>query len=84
MAVELARKIFGELDGLGILVIGAGKMSEQAARHLRSSGASQVWVANRTYERAVELLRRKVKTGWTRKKDRPTKSQTSNQTGDLF
>jgi glutamyl-tRNA reductase len=55
VAVELARKIFGELNGLSILIIGAGKMSEAAARHLRGAGASHVYVTNRTYERAVEL-----------------------------
>ena len=35
VAVELARKIFGDLDGLQVLIIGAGKMSEATARHLR-------------------------------------------------
>ncbi len=54
-AVELARKIFGTLDGKTIFVIGAGKMSELAARHLLRSGASTIFVSNRTYERAVEL-----------------------------
>ncbi len=57
VAVELARKIFGELDGLSILLVGAGKMSEAAARHLRGAGASRVWVTNRTYERAAEMAR---------------------------
>ncbi|MEX2299357.1 MAG: glutamyl-tRNA reductase [Bryobacterales bacterium] len=55
VAVELARKIFGDLNGLSILIIGAGKMSEAAARHLRSAGARNVYVTNRTYDRAVEL-----------------------------
>jgi glutamyl-tRNA reductase len=57
VAVELARKIFGDLTGLSILIVGAGKMSEAAARHLRAAGAEQVWVANRTFERAEELAR---------------------------
>jgi len=56
-AVELARKIFGDLTGKTILVVGAGKMSEIAARNLIRSGAGAIWVANRTYERAVELAR---------------------------
>jgi glutamyl-tRNA reductase len=54
-AVELARKIFGSLEGKTVMIVGAGKMSELAARHLRRSGASHIFVTNRTYERAVEL-----------------------------
>jgi glutamyl-tRNA reductase len=54
-AVELAKKIFGGLEGKTIFVVGAGKMSELAAKHLLSSGASNILVSNRTYERAVEL-----------------------------
>ncbi len=56
-AVELARKIFGSLDNRTIMIAGAGKMSELAARHLRRSGAAHVFVTNRTHERAVELAR---------------------------
>jgi glutamyl-tRNA reductase len=54
-AVELARKIFGSLDNRKVMLVGAGKMSELAARHLRRSGATHVFVANRTHERAVEM-----------------------------
>ena len=54
-AVELARKIFGSLTGRTIMIVGAGKMSELAARHLRRSGVSHVFVTNRTHERAVEM-----------------------------
>jgi glutamyl-tRNA reductase len=54
-AVELARKIFGDLHNRTIMIVGAGKMSELAARHLRRSGASHVFVTNRTHERAVEM-----------------------------
>ncbi|MFB3922848.1 MAG: glutamyl-tRNA reductase [Terriglobia bacterium] len=54
-AVELAKKIFGSLEGKTIFVIGAGKMSELAAKHLLRSGASTIFVSNRTYERAIEL-----------------------------
>src|SRR4029079_12077327 len=39
VAVELARKIFGELKDKNVLLVGAGKMSELAARHLVRSGA---------------------------------------------
>jgi glutamyl-tRNA reductase len=54
-AVELARKIFGDLSNRKIMIVGAGKMSELAARHLRRSGASHVFVTNRTHERAIEM-----------------------------
>lgn len=54
-AVELARKIFGELDGKTVLLVGAGEMGELAAKHLQKNGASELLVANRTWERGVEL-----------------------------
>lgn len=54
-AVDLARKIFGSLAGKQVYLVGAGKMSELAARHLMAHGAAAIFVANRTYERAVEL-----------------------------
>src|SRR5208282_3547717 len=54
-AVELAREIFGSLAGKRVLLIGAGKMSESAARHLRRSGVSDILVANRTRARADAL-----------------------------
>jgi glutamyl-tRNA reductase len=53
--VDLARRIFGSLEGKKILIVGAGKMSELAARHLMQHGADSIMVANRTYERAVRL-----------------------------
>ena len=54
-AVELAREIFGSLKGRKVLLVGAGKMSELAARHLRRSGASNIAVTNRTRARAEEM-----------------------------
>lgn len=54
-AVDLARKIFGSLAGKQVFLVGAGKMSELAARHLMAQGAGAVFVANRTHERAVQL-----------------------------
>jgi glutamyl-tRNA reductase len=56
-AVELARKIFGSLSNRTIMIVGAGKMSELAARHLRRSGASHVFVTNRTHERSMEMAK---------------------------
>lgn len=54
-AVELAKQIFGSLEGRKVLVLGAGKMSELSARYLVASGASAVYVTNRTFAHAVEL-----------------------------
>ena len=54
-AVELAREIFGSLKGSGVLLIGAGKMSELAARHLHRSGANRIYVTNRTRARSEEM-----------------------------
>ena len=55
VAVELAQKIFGSLKGKHVCLVGAGKMSELAARHLQAHGAESIFVANRTYERATQL-----------------------------
>ena len=55
VAVELAKKIFGSLQGKHVYLVGAGKMSELAARHLQAHGAASIFVANRTYEKAVQL-----------------------------
>ena len=56
-AVELARRIFEGLEGKSVLLVGAGEMSELAARHLIDLGALPVYVANRTWSRAQELAR---------------------------
>ncbi len=55
VAVDLARKIFGSLYGKTVLLVGAGKMSELAARHLIEHGASAILVANRTQSRAEKI-----------------------------
>ena len=57
-AVELAKKIFGELEGLRVLLLGAGDIGELTAEHLHAQEVKQVFVANRSYERAVELAAR--------------------------
>jgi glutamyl-tRNA reductase len=54
-AVELARKIFGSLEGKRILLIGAGEMAELAVEHLMRHETDAVCVANRTFENAVKL-----------------------------
>jgi glutamyl-tRNA reductase len=58
VAVELAKKIFGSLNGKHVYLVGAGKMSELAARHLIAHGAASIFVANRTYDRAVQLAKK--------------------------
>ena len=55
VAVELARKIFGSLQGRTVFLVGAGKMSELAARHLVQQGAGAILVTNRTAERAHRM-----------------------------
>ncbi len=55
VAVDLALKIFGSLTGKRVLLVGAGKMGELAARHLLARGASSITVANRTLARAERL-----------------------------
>ena len=57
-AIELARKIFGSLEGKNALLIGAGEMAELAVEHLLRHRAAEIYVANRTFERAVELAGR--------------------------
>ena len=54
-AVELARKIFGDLDGRSALLLGAGQMSELVATHLRAHGVERIIVSSRTYTRAADL-----------------------------
>src|SRR3984957_4242291 len=55
VAVELAKKIFGTLQGKNVFIVGAGKMSELAARHLIAHGCASIFVSNRTYDRAIGL-----------------------------
>jgi glutamyl-tRNA reductase len=55
VAVDLATKIFGSLYGKTVLLVGAGKMSELAARHLIQKGASSILVTNRTQSRAEKI-----------------------------
>jgi glutamyl-tRNA reductase len=57
-AAELAERVFGDLQGRRILVIGAGKASDLAAVNLIARGVESVFVANRSVERAERLARR--------------------------
>lgn len=56
-AVELAKQQFGELQGKGILIMGAGEMSTLTVKHLVAAGATTVMVSNRSYEKAVNLAK---------------------------
>jgi glutamyl-tRNA reductase len=56
VAVDMARKIFGSLQGRTVFLVGAGKMSELAARHLVQQGAGAILVTNRTFGRASPHL----------------------------
>ncbi|MCA9709596.1 MAG: glutamyl-tRNA reductase [Myxococcales bacterium] len=55
VAVELARSIFGELQGCSVMVVGAGEMAEQAALHLQAAGVSELVVVNRSAQRGEAL-----------------------------
>lgn len=56
-AVELGKRIFGQFNKKSIMILGAGETSELTAKHLVANGASNVMVANRTYERADSLAK---------------------------
>lgn len=57
-AVALGRKIFGDLSGKAVLLVGAGEMAELALEHLQGQGVARIMVANRTLERGLILARR--------------------------
>jgi len=56
-AVVLAKQIFGNLEKKKALILGAGKMSSLAVKHLKASGVEKFYIANRTLERAEEMAR---------------------------
>ena len=57
-AAALAQQVFGDLAGHRVLLLGAGKISEAAARNLRTRGAEIAVVANRTLEHGEDLARK--------------------------
>ncbi len=52
-AVALARKIFGDLSGRSVVVVGAGEMGELTARHMKSQGVQHVTIVSRTMAHAA-------------------------------
>lgn len=58
VAVDLATRIFGDLTGCTVLIVGAGDMAEQAAVHLRAAGATEIVVVNRSPERGEALAQK--------------------------
>lgn len=57
-AVALGKKIFGDLKGKNVLLMGAGEMAELALEHLKGQGAGSIVIANRTLERGLRLAER--------------------------
>ena len=57
-AIALAKKIFGRLDGLNVLILGAGEMAKLTASHLQAQGVKQLTIASRTFETAEALASR--------------------------
>jgi glutamyl-tRNA reductase len=56
-AIALARKIFGDLKGLHVLILGAGEMAKLTGVHLRAQQVSRITIASRTFATAEELAR---------------------------
>ena len=56
-AVELAKRIFGDMQKQKVMLLGAGEMAELAATHLLHAGIKTIYIANRTLERGEELAR---------------------------
>jgi glutamyl-tRNA reductase len=57
-AVELAKKVFGRLEGKEALLVGAGEMAELAVRHLLDNGVRKVMITTRNFDNAIELAKR--------------------------
>jgi glutamyl-tRNA reductase len=57
VAVEMAKKVFEDLDGRTVMLLGTGKMSELTATHLVSNGVRNFIVTNRTFSKAEEMAR---------------------------
>lgn len=58
VAVRLAGDIYGDLEGLSVLLVGAGEMTQSAAQHLKASGVREIIITNRSHSRAQTLAKR--------------------------
>lgn len=56
-AVQLSKKIFGDLSNRNVLVLGAGKMSRLSVQHLAAASPANLYVSNRTFDKADQLAR---------------------------
>jgi glutamyl-tRNA reductase len=66
-AVSLARKIFGDLGGRTVAVVGAGEMGKLTARHMQSQGVQRVTIVSRTLmhaARTAEALKGSIAASW--------------------
>lgn len=54
-AIELSKKVYGNLQGKHVAILGAGSTSELTLKNLQGSGVSQITIVNRTFERAAKL-----------------------------
>jgi len=57
-AVELAKKIFGQLEGKEVLLVGTGEMAELALRHLEDNGVRKIMITTRNFDNAIDLAKR--------------------------
>ncbi len=57
VAVDLAKRLYDDLAGREILLLGAGEIAESAARALQAAGASKLIIANRSFDKAEALAR---------------------------
>ena len=56
-AVELAGRIFGQMEQIAVLLVGSGEMAELAARHFTGEGVRRIKILGRSFERASELAK---------------------------
>lgn len=57
-AVEMAKRIFGDMNLRSAMLIGAGEMAELAANHLIKAGIKELFIANRTFSNGLRLARK--------------------------
>lgn len=58
VAIRLAEDIYGDLEGLSVLLVGVGEMTQSAAQHLKASGVREIVITNRSHEKARQMAPR--------------------------